>query len=583
MASCIDSLVHKSLWKTVSLIVISIWFVSCTTYQKALREPAADHAEEAAAEAAFRVNLLPSSFRKEFVLNSADVESFRNAKNLCADTEFADLAKRPESEDAQSSKISILIAKLSRPFYYVHIPNRSGGVHFVGRFEDLKELTCISFALRDGQEEFTSETAGRIPTVIQKVASQREISFVNLERLLQMWGNSGFDIESGKTIFAHPHFDFYGAKEAVKTLSTTTTLAPATSVGVIEALTKSKVYKENSVALSGLLMGEFTQRISAPERYSIANLLARNPSAIENSTLLNFTFSRHEVGADYEVIYRRLTHGRSIDEQFKVLSTALRSGSMIQGQDERFNALWKSRSGLSLTEKMGNFALSDVTRNRWLTKDTVRRVAIEWMTGEHSDSSAVDVLELCRDESAFTFSECASFLKLLAAKAPEPVAVKIYQIAIGYNTSNPSMGSSLAPLVHKLTIDNRESESHVIWYLRYLNGIDDKRTKQSMANDLMSRVSIDEVKILNIAQATFVRGDAASYRFVKTALQQPKLTSDGLDYFIGLVASRQLTDDQRSILKSILVHPKANAKTKTKADDALNPERIKYVVEPKPL
>lgn len=320
----------------------------------------------------------------------------------------------------------------------------------------------------------------------------------------------------------------------------------------------------------------------------MSRILAKEKE-FDHRALLNFAISGVDSSKDYTDLYRQLSKGRTTGDQFQVLSTMLYSGANIPDTESIFLDLWKQGSSRELKDAMTTFAQNDLSKSRWLSRDTVHRVTSERLSEPVSAKTIKMTLSFYRrgDESSPEIK--LNVLRRLGqqlASFDASSAENFIDTATELRAANPTVENEISEVVSALGVRFRDNDNVLISYVRYLKNMKNKKSEVVLVQKLLPEARIEERDLLLIANNTYDSNSEASYSFLELVLNQPQITARGLFELADIVRPTKfvgftpdLNAGSRKILSLILGHSKATNKVRDDVNQYLNPT-LKYIEDP---
>ena len=322
----------------------------------------------------------------------------------------------------------------------------------------------------------------------------------------------------------------------------------------------------------------------------MARLLAKEKD-FDHKALLHFATSKVDSTKDYTDLYQQLSMSRPIGDQFQVLATMLYSNANIPGAESIFLHLWKQNSSRELKDSMSNFAQNDLSKSKWLSRDTVHRVTMETLSEPVSPKTINMTLSFYRRGEESSPEIKLNILRKLGqqlASFDASSAENFIDTATDLRAANPTVENEISDVVSALGTRFRENDSVLISYVRYLKNMKNKKSEMALVQKFLPETRIEERDLLRIANDAYEFDNDASLSFLELVLNQPQITARGLSELVSIVKPTKfvgfkpdLSAGSRRILTLILGHSKATDKVREEVNRYLNPT-LKFIDDPSP-
>ncbi len=533
--------------------------------------------------ARFYLKLMPQQQQTENTMDPSDFGVFQQS---CFQTSYGTWARPMKSSEELAQRYSFLVGKLNRPFYFQFVPGTDTKLHVIGSLDDFREMICVGLTLNDGKSG-DETTAGVSSDFIKAILRLPNINSQVLGLMLSLWDKSDRDSEIAQSIITHSLFNQFNLRDLIGSLFKKPMPASA-RISILHTILKSDHYSNYAREFFPLLLSESSNFITAGERLMMSRILAKEKE-FDHRALLNFAISGVDSSKDYTDLYRQLSKGRTTGDQFQVLSTMLYSGANIPDTESIFLDLWKQGSSRELKDAMTTFAQNDLSKSRWLSRDTVHRVTSERLSEPVSAKTIKMTLSFYRrgDESSPEIK--LNVLRRLGqqlASFDASSAENFIDTATELRAANPTVENEISEVVSALGVRFRDNDNVLISYVRYLKNMKNKKSEVVLVQKLLPEARIEERDLLLIANNTYDSNSEASYSFLELVLNQPQITARGLFELADIVRPTKfvgftpdLNAGSRKILSLILGHSKATNKVRDDVNQYLNPT-LKYIEDP---
>ncbi|MCM2280592.1 MAG: hypothetical protein NDI61_01955 [Bdellovibrionaceae bacterium] len=533
--------------------------------------------------ARFYLRLMPQQQQAENTMDPSDYGVFQQS---CFQTGYGAWARSMKSSEELAQRYSYLIGKLNRPFFYQYVPRNDSKLHVIGSLDDFREMICVGLVLNDGKAG-DEATAGASSDFIKAVLRLPNINSQVLDLMLSLWDKSDRDFETGHTIVTHPLFNQFNLRDLIGSLFKMP-MPVAARISILQTILKSDHYSKYSAELFPLLLSESSNFINAEERFMIARILVKEKKH-EHTSLLNFATFKVDSSKDYTDLFQQFSNGQTIDGQFKVISTLLYAGANIPNAESIFLEIWKQSTSRELKDSMTTFAQNDLSKSRWLSRDTVHRVTLERLSEPVSAKTINMTLSFYRRGEESSPEIKLNVLRRLDQQQTSfdaSSAENFIDTATELRAANPAVENEISGSVSALGTRFRENDRVLTAYVRYLKNMNDKKSEMALVQKLLPETRIEERDLLSIAHDTYDLNNEASYSFLELLLTQTQITARGLSELVDIVGPTRvvnfkpdLSAGARRILTLILGHSKATAKVREDVNRYLNPT-LKYIVDP---
>lgn len=323
----------------------------------------------------------------------------------------------------------------------------------------------------------------------------------------------------------------------------------------------------------------------------MARILAQEKN-FDRTALLNFATFQVDPSKDYTDLHMQLSNGQPKNIQFQVLSTILYSGANVPNAEGIFLEIWKQSSDGDLRDSMTAFAQNDLSKSRWLSRDTIHRVTLERLSEQSVSAKTIKMtLSFYRrgDESSpETKLNVMRRLGQQQASFDANSAENFIDMATELRAANPAVENEISGPVSDLGTRYRQNDSVLTAYVRYLKNMNNKKAEMLLVQKLLPEPRIEERDLLLIAERTYDAANSPSYPFLELMLNQPQITARGLSGFVDIVRPTKfvnlkpdLSEGARKILTLILGHAKVTDQIREDVNRYLNPT-LKFVEDPVP-
>ncbi len=533
----------------------------------------------------FYLRLMPQQQQAENAMNPSDFGVFQQS---CFQTDYAIWARPMKSSEELAQRYSYLISKLNRPFHFQFVPRNDSKLHIIGSIDDFREMICVGLVLNDGKtgDDAITEVSSDF---IKAVSRLPNINSQVLDLMLSLWDKSDRNAEAIQAIIRHPLFNQFNLRDLIGSLFKKP-MPIASRTGILTAILKSDRYSKYAKEFSSLLISESSNFITAEERFVMAGILAKEKE-LDRKALLSFATSQVDSSKDYTDLYQQFSRGQTVNDQFQILSTMLYAGANIPNAESIFLDIWKKNTSRELKDSMTTFAQNDLSKSRWLSRDTVHRVTIERLSEPLSAKTIKTTLLFYRRGEESSPEIKLNVLRHLGQQQTAfdaSAAENFIDTATELRAANPSVENEISDSVSALGTRFKENDSVLIAYVRYLKNMKNKKSEMVLVQKLLPENRIEERDLLLIAEQTYDLNSEASYSFLELVLNQPQITARGLSELTGIVRPTKfvgftpdLNAGSRRILTLILGHCKATDKVREEVNRYLNPT-LKFIEDPAP-
>lgn len=575
-------------WKPqFNFIAVFLLLTSCSTFQVTERQPSS-RADSFSAEekSRFYKSLMPKDQQVENTIEHSDYGSLQKS---CLQTDYGTWARHMKNSEELDQRYLFLIKKLNRPFHFLYVPQNDSKILILGRLDDFREMICVSLVLNGGN------TGDEAPSAISSEFLKKTLQLENINSqvvdiVFNLWNKSDRDAKIGQMIVNHPLFNQFNLYDLIVSLFKKPMLT-ADRMAILSTILQSSIYESLVSEFSPLILRESSNFISAEERFLMFQMLIERKNNFDHMELLKFATSQTDPSKDYTKMYYQLSEGRSLEEQFEILSRMLYARANLPKAEEIFLDIWKQSKTNNLRNSIIAFAQNDLSDEKWLSREIIHRITFERLSSPYSTKGIKNTLSLYDRTEKASPEVKLSLMKLLANQKDifdATCTQNFIDVAYKLRLANPAIDSELVESIIFLGTRFKSENEVFDSYIRYLKKMDNKKSVIALVQNLLPDIRIEESALILFARDAHAIESEDSYIFIEKVLSQPQITTSGLSELIGIVAPTKTTGftpilsvGSKRALSRIVSHPKATDQVKEKANRYLNPV-MKFIEDPSP-